>query len=135
MTVDDLPTLNASLNALSAALAIAGFVCVKRRKITAHKALMLAAVFTSACFLTSYVIFHLTGEAKRFAGAGWLRLAYFAMLISHVVLAVAVVPMVLASVYYGLRNRLARHVRIARWALGIWLYVSITGVTVYFSLY
>lgn len=135
MTLDDLPALNATLNALSAALATSGFVCIKRRKITAHKTLMLAAVFTSACFLTSYLIFHIAGEAKRFGGTGWLRTAYFAMLISHIVLAVAVVPLVLTSVYYGLRNRLDRHVPVARWTLAIWLYVSVTGVAVYFSLY
>ncbi len=135
MTIDDLPTLNASLNGLSAVLATSGYVCIRRRKITGHKTLMLAAVFVSACFLTSYVTYHILGEEKRFGGTGWVRTAYLTMLVTHVVLAVTVVPMVITSVYYGLRNRLARHVRIARWTLGCWLYVSATGVLVYFCLY
>ena len=135
MTIQDLAKLNASLNALSAALTIAGYTCIRLGRRKAHKRLMLTAVFTSACFLTSYLIYHILGQPKHFEGVGWVRTAYYIMLISHVTLAVAIVPMVIITVYYGLRDRLAKHVRIARWTFWLWLYVSVTGVLVYFSLY
>ncbi len=135
MTLEDLPAVNASLNALTAMLISAGYVCVRSGKLTAHKALMLLAVLTSACFLASYLTHHLLGQPRRFQGTGWLRGAYLAVLTTHMALAAAVVPMVLTSLYHGLLNRVGQHVRIARWTLGIWLYVSVTGLVVYASLY
>lgn len=136
MSYEDLPALNATLNGTSAVLALAGFVCIKRRWIAAHKALMLSAVAASACFLTSYLIYHF-GPAPllQFKGTGVARIAYFTMLISHVILAIAIVPMILRVVYLGLRGRLAQHVRLARWTLPLWTYVSVTGVVIYIVLY
>ena len=135
MSIDDLPALNASLNATSAILVSLGFIAIKRRKVKLHKALMITAVVVSAAFLTSYVTFHYFGEENRFQGTGVIRILYFAMLISHVLLAITIVPLVLRTVYLGWRNRLDRHVRLARWTLPLWMYVSVTGVAIYFCLY
>ena len=136
MSFQDLPTLNAFLNATAGLLALAGFICIKRRKVTAHKALMLTAVVCSAAFLTSYLIYHLGGAGvTTFKGTGWVYWVYYTMLISHVILAIVIVPMILTSVYYGLRGRLSKHVRLARWTLPLWMYVSVTGVLVYLALY
>lgn len=135
---NDLPAVNAVLNSLSALLVSTGYVMIKKGQVLLHKVCMLAAVAVSALFLTSYLYYHFVvrgGEPTRFTGEGWLRLAYFAILLSHTILAVAVAPLVLITVYLGLRERLAGHVRLARWTLPLWLYVSITGVVVYWMLY
>lgn len=135
---EDLPAVNAVLNSLSALLVSTGYVAIKKSQVRLHKVCMLAAVAVSAIFLTSYLYYHFVvrgGEPTRFTGEGWLRLAYFAILLSHTILAVAVAPLVLITVYLGLRDRIARHVRLARWTLPLWLYVSITGVVVYWMLY
>lgn len=135
---EDLPAVNAVLNSLSALLVSTGYVAIKKSQVRLHKVCMLAAVAVSAIFLTSYLYYHFVvrgGEPTRFTGEGWLRLAYFAILLSHTMLAVAVAPLVLITVYLGLRDRIARHVRLARWTLPLWLYVSITGVVVYWMLY
>ncbi len=135
MTVQDLPALNASLNATSTVLILCGYACIRARRRTAHKRLMLSAVFTSACFLVTYLVYHTLGKEAPFGGRGLVRYAYFAMLISHVLLAIAIVPMVLITVRHGLKDRLEKHVRIARWTFRLWLYVSVTGVLVYLCLY
>lgn len=135
MTVRDLPALNACLNALSAALLFTGWVLVRRRRLIAHKRVMLAALTSSALFLVSYVTYHVQVGSVRFQGQGLLRKVYFAILISHTLLAVAIVPLVLVTVSRALASRFDRHRRIARVTLPLWAYVSVTGVVVYWMLY
>jgi uncharacterized membrane protein YozB (DUF420 family) len=129
------PALNASLNGASAVLIITGHMLVHRKQISLHRACMIAAVVTSSLFLTSYLYYHAHVGSVRFPGQGWVRPVYFTLLISHTVLAAAVVPLVLLSLIAALRGRFQRHRRIARWAYPIWLYVSVTGVVVYVMLY
>ena len=135
MTVRDLPALNACLNALSAALLFTGWVLVRRRRLIAHKRVMLAALTSSALFLVSYVTYHVQVGSVRFQGQGLLRKVYFTILISHTLLAVAIVPLVLVTVSRALAKRFDRHRRIARVTLPLWAYVSVTGVVVYWMLY
>ena len=135
MSVTDLPALNASLNALATLFLLAGYVCVRRQKILAHRACMLAALATSALFLTSYLIYHYNVGSRPFTGTGAIRVVYFAVLISHVLLAIAIVPLVLVTVSRALTRRFDRHRRIARITWPLWMYVSITGVIVYAMLY
>jgi uncharacterized membrane protein YozB (DUF420 family) len=135
VTVSDLPALNASLNALASLFLLAGYVFVRRKRIAAHRACMLAALATSALFLTSYLIYHYNVGSRPFTGTGPIRLVYFAILISHVLLAIAIVPMVLVTVSRALAGRFDRHRRIARITWPLWMYVSITGVIVYVMLY
>lgn len=130
-----LPTVNASLNALSAVLLSIGYVAIRNGKREVHRRLMLSACGTSVLFLVSYLTYHALAGSTRFTGEGWVRPVYFAILLSHTVLAVVIVPLVLLSVYNGLRNRIEFHRRISRWTLPIWLYVSVTGVLVYLFLY
>jgi putative membrane protein len=130
-----LPLLNACLNATSAALLCAGWVLIRRRQVTAHKACMVAALVVSTLFLISYVTYHSLAGSRPFTGQGWVRAVYYPMLVSHIVLAAAIVPLALTTVYRALRGDFTRHVRIARWTLPIWLYVSVTGVLVYWMLH
>jgi putative membrane protein len=130
-----LPLLNACLNATSAALLAAGWFCIRRRQVIAHKACMVSALAVSILFLVSYVSYHALAGSRPFAGTGWIRLVYYPMLVSHIGLAAAIVPLALTTVYRALQGSFARHVRIARWTLPIWLYVSVTGVLVYWMLY
>ena len=129
------PALNATLNGASAVLITTGRVLIKRKKVALHRACMIAAVATSTLFLVSYLYYHAHVGSVRFPGQGWMRPVYFALLISHTVLAAAVVPLVLLALVAGLRGRFERHRRVARWAFPIWLYVSVTGVMVYVILY
>ena len=135
MGIQDLPALNASLNALAALFLTAGYVLIRKGHEEAHKRCMLAALATSSLFLISYVVYHANVGSRPYGGQGAVRLVYFAILITHVVLAAAVVPLALVTANRGLKNRLDAHVRIARWTLPIWLYVSVTGVVVYVMLY
>jgi uncharacterized membrane protein YozB (DUF420 family) len=133
-----LPAVNAVLNGMCAVLLVLGYVLIRGRFVLLHKVFMLAALAVSALFLASYLYYHfavLRGEPTRFSGEGWIRPVYFGVLLSHTVLAVAVAPLALTITYLGLRDRLARHVRLARWTLPLWLYVSVTGVVVYWMLY
>jgi protein SCO1/2/putative membrane protein len=133
-----LPAVNASLNGLSALLLAIGFVAIRRRWITLHKTCMLGALVVSAVFLTCYLYYHFgvkKGEPTPFTGEGWIRPVYFAVLLSHTLLAVVVAPLALFTAYQGLRDHLARHVKVARWTLPLWIYVSLTGVIVYWMLY
>jgi len=130
-----LPALNAALNATSAALLAAGWAAVRRRRIPLHRACMLAACGVSALFLVSYVTYHYLAGSRPYTGAGWLRWVYFPILVSHIVLAAAMVPFVLTTVYRALSGDFVRHVRVARLTLPVWLYVSVTGVVVYLLLY
>jgi uncharacterized membrane protein YozB (DUF420 family) len=135
MGIQDLPALNASLNALAALFLTAGYVLIRMGHEQAHKRCMLAALATSSLFLISYVVYHANVGSRPYGGQGAVRLVYFAILITHVVLAAAVVPLALVTANRGLKNRLDAHVRIARWTLPIWLYVSVTGVVIYLMLY
>jgi len=135
MTVRDLPTVNAALNATSAALLLAGWWLVRRGHRRAHRAAMLAALATSSAFLVSYVVYHVEVGSVRFTGEGAVRAVYFAILISHTVLAAAVLPLVLVTVTRALRGRFERHRAVARYTLPLWLWVSVSGVVVYWMLY
>ena len=133
--IASLPHLNAALNATATVLLVTGWLLIKRRRIQQHRAVMIAAVITSAAFLTSYVTYHANAGSRPFAGQGPIRIVYFGILISHVILAAAILPLALITLTHGLRERFDRHVPIARWTLPIWLYVSVTGVAVYWMLY
>ena len=129
------PTLNALLNASSALLLVAGFLMIRRRNIAAHKTCMLLAFACSIIFLVSYVLYHWRVGSVHFLGQGWIRPAYFVLLGTHTVLAMTIVPLSLITLARALSGKFDKHRRIARWTLPIWLYVSITGVIVYFLLY
>ena len=135
MTVRDLPALNACLNALSASLLLTGWVLVRQRRLEAHRRVMLAALTSSTLFLASYVTYHVQVGSVRFQGQGALRAVYFTILVSHTLLAVAIVPMVLITLRHALKRRFDRHRRLARVTLPLWAYVSVTGVVVYWMLY
>ena len=135
MSLADLPTVNAALNATSAILVGSGFYFIRKKDIRAHKVCMIAAFGVSVVFLTSYLVYHYNVGSVRFTKQGWPRSVYFPLLISHTILAAAIVPLVLRTAYLALKNRLFEHKRIARWTFPIWLYVSITGVVVYLMLY
>jgi putative membrane protein len=133
--VSALPALNAALNATSAVLLAVGYVFVRRRLVAAHLVCMLSAFGVSTLFLVTYVIYHYYAGSRPFVGQGWIRPVYFALLVSHIVLAVAIVPLALTTIYRGLTGQSSRHRRIARWTLPIWLYVSVTGVLIYWMLH
>ena len=135
MSVTDLPAVNAALNLTSAVLIGTGFYFIRKRNIRAHKACMIAAVAVSAVFLTSYLVYHYNAGSVRFTKQGWIRGVYFPLLLTHTVLAAAIVPLVVRTVYLGLSDRFAAHMRIGRWTFPAWMYVSITGVLVYLMLY
>ena len=135
MTLSDLPALNASLNATAGVLLVIGYTLIRRGRVRQHRAVMIAACTVSALFLTSYVIYHANIGSKPFPGRGPVRLVYFTILITHVLLAAAVLPLAIITLSRGLRSRFERHVAIARWTFPIWLYVSVTGVIVYLMLY
>ncbi|MGH9241631.1 MAG: DUF420 domain-containing protein [Vicinamibacterales bacterium] len=135
MEIADLPTLNASLNALASVFLVAGYVMIRGRRIDAHRRCMLSALGTSALFLISYVIYHANAGSVPFRGTGAVRVVYFAVLIPHIILAATILPLALVTTARGLRGDYTRHVRIARWTLPVWLYVSVTGVIVYLMLY
>ena len=129
------PALNAALNGASAVLITTGRALIARKLVRLHRACMIAAVCTSSVFLACYLYYHAHVGSVHFPGLGWVRPLYFMILISHTLLAAAVVPLVLLSLNYGLRSRFDRHRRISRWTFPVWLYVSITGVIVYIMLY
>ena len=135
LELSDLPTVDAALNATSAVLLTLGFILIRRGKVRAHKACMLSAVGTSTLFLSCYLTYHYFHGTTRFLGQGLVRPLYFSILISHTVFAVVIVPLVLTTLYRALRGRFELHRRIARWTLPAWLYVSVTGVVVYWMLY
>jgi uncharacterized membrane protein YozB (DUF420 family) len=130
-----LPALNAFLNATAGLLLLAGYVLIRRRRITAHKWTMIAAFGVSGLFLISYLVYHANEGSTPFAGQGWPRPVYFTILISHILLAATIVPLALITLVRGLRRRDRNHRRIARRTLPLWLYVSATGVLIYFMLY
>jgi uncharacterized membrane protein YozB (DUF420 family) len=135
MTTADLPALNASLNALSATFLAIGFVLIRMKKNDAHRNCMIAACVTSTLFLASYLTYHYLHGSTKFQGQGFVRTIYFAILLSHTVLATAIVPMVLVTLARAVRRKFDKHSRIARWTLPLWFYVSVTGVVIYIMLY
>ncbi len=135
MTLASLPHLNALLNTASAVLLLAGLAAIRAKRLGIHIALMLSALATSTAFLISYLIYHAHHGATPYPGRGLARIGYLAMLTSHTILAVAILPLAGLTLYRAARREYDRHVRIARWALPIWLYVSVTGVAIYWVLY
>ncbi len=135
LPISSLPKVNAALNAISAVFLVSGYIFIRRRNIAAHKRCMLTAFVASTLFLVSYLTYHYHAGMKRFAGQGPVRTVYLSILFSHTVLAVVIVPLVLITLSRALRGAFNRHVPIARRTLPIWLYVSVTGVVVYWMLY
>ena len=135
LTIANLPLLNAILNGISAFLLSSGYVAIRRQHVALHKTCMLSACIFSAMFLTSYVIYHAAVGSRPFPGQGPIRLVYFAILVSHVLLAATILPMAIVTLRRGLGAQYERHVRIARWTLPLWMYVSVTGVVIYLMLY
>jgi putative membrane protein len=135
ISATELPALNAALNSLSAAFLCAGYIFIRAKNIRAHRAAMLAAFGCSVLFLVSYLVYHYQVGSVAYKGQGWIRIVYFAILITHTILATAVVPLVLFTLGRALREKYPEHRRIARWTFPIWLYVSVTGVIVYLMLY
>jgi uncharacterized membrane protein YozB (DUF420 family) len=129
------PKINATLNGSSAVLLIAGRALIVRGKRTAHRAVMLIALATSSLFLVSYLYYHYHVGSVHFRGTGWSRPVYFTILLSHTVLAAAILPLVIVTLTRALREQFDRHRTIARWTFPLWLYVSVTGVVVYLMLY
>ena len=130
-----LPTVNATLNAISGLFLLAGFVLIRRHRIIAHRNAMLGAFGSSTLFLISYLIYHAQVGSRPFTGQGAIRYIYFAILISHVILAIAILPMAISTLSRGLRGRYDDHKRIAKRTFPVWMYVSVTGVIVYVMLY
>ena len=135
ITASQLPTLNAALNTLSAVFLCAGYLFIRAKAVRAHRTCMLSAFGCSALFLVSYLVYHYQVGSVAFQGQGWVRVVYFAILLTHTILAVAIVPLALLTLFRALRERFDAHRRIARWTMPIWLYVSVTGVIVYWMLY
>ena len=134
MNFTDLPAVNATLNATSAVLLLLAYGAIRAHDVERHRKLMLSAAAVSTVFLVCYVVYHARVGSVRFTGQGPVRTLYFAILISHTLLAVAIVPLVLRTLFLGLKGRVPQHRRIARWTFPIWLYVSVTGVITYVML-
>jgi putative membrane protein len=141
MSIYDLPAVNASLNALSAILLTAGYIFIRRKNIIAHRNCMISAFCVSVIFLCCYLTYHtylaveLHRGPTRFVNPHWFRHIYLAILISHTILAIVIVPMILITISRALRERFDKHKQIARWTWPLWMYVSVTGVIVYLLLY
>lgn len=133
--LESLPTINAILNSTCAALLVVGYVMIRTRRIALHRACMISAFACSVLFLVGYLTYHFQVGTTRFQGEGTIREVYLAVLLSHTLLAMVIVPLVLITLSRALRQRFDKHKRIARWTLPIWLYVSVTGVVVYLMLY
>ena len=135
MTLSDLPAVNAALNTLSTIFLTCGYVFIRRQRQVAHRNCMIGAVLSSALFLACYLIYHYNAGRTVFRDPAWFRPIYLTILITHTILAVVIVPMVLTTLYRAARRQFDRHKKIARWTWPIWMYVSITGVIIYFLLY
>ncbi len=130
-----LPTVNALINTTSFILLLSGYYFIKQKNIKAHKICMLGAVLMSFLFMWSYITYHSNVGSVKFMKEGWIRPVYFTILISHTILASTIIPLAGVTVYRGLKNQVTKHVKIARWTLPIWLYISCTGVIIYLMLY
>ena len=135
MSVTDLPALNAALNATAAVLLAVGWTLIRRCRIEAHRKVMIAAFCISVAFLVSYLVYHAQVGSVRFTKQGPIRAVYFTILLTHTILAAAIVPLVLVTFSRGLKRQDVRHRAVARWTMPLWLYVSVTGVIVYVMLY
>lgn len=135
MHISALPSLNATLNATSALLLLVALRCIQAKQVMAHAICMVAALGVSVAFLISYLIYHVQVGSVPFLGRGWIRPVYFTILMTHTILAIVIVPLVLRTLFLAVRKRFAEHVTIARWTFPLWLYVSVSGIIVYFLLY
>jgi uncharacterized membrane protein YozB (DUF420 family) len=135
MNISALPAINATLNGLSAVFLGAGYVCIKKKNIPAHRACMISALTTSTLFLACYLTYHYYHGITIFRNPAWFRPVYLTILTTHTILAVVIVPMIIITLNRALRQRFDRHKSIARWTLPFWMYVSVTGVIVYWLLY
>ncbi len=135
MTLHDLPTVNAVLNATAAVLLTVGYILIRRKRIQTHRKVMLAAFATSCIFLVCYIVYHAQVGSVHFPKTGPIRTVYFTLLTSHTILAATVPVLAIMTLSRGLGGRYDKHRQIARWTLPIWLYVSVTGVIVYLMLY
>jgi uncharacterized membrane protein YozB (DUF420 family) len=135
MSLSDLPALNAFLNSLSAVLLTAAFIFIRKKNIVAHRNCMIGAVCSSALFLVSYIVYHLHAGRTVFRDPAWFRPIYLTILLTHTVLAVVILPLIFVTLSRALRQRFDLHKRIARWTWPLWMYVSVTGVLIYFLLY
>jgi len=126
-----MPGFYAIINSLTAVALVIGYINIKRQNVRGHRAAMLVAFGLSCIFLVSYVTYHFLGERTVYGGEGILKYIYYFILLTHILLSIAIVPLVLLSIYFGISNQLARHRRISRWTFPIWLYVAVTGVLVY----
>lgn len=133
--VSALPAVNASLNGTSAVLLTVGYLFIRQKKVTAHKICMVSAFAVSSLFLISYLAYHYHAGSTPFGGQGWIRPLYFTLLVSHVTLAALIVPLALTTIYRAWREQFNKHVKMARWTLPLWMYVSVTGVIIYWMLY
>jgi putative membrane protein len=133
--LSQLPALNAFLNGTSGLLLLCGYFFIRNKKIDAHRICMISAFVCSTLFLISYLYFHLHAGIIRFGGQGWIRPVYFTLLVSHTILAIVIVPLVLITLSRGLSRKFSAHRKIARWTFPAWLYVSVTGVVIYWLLY
>lgn len=127
-----LPHINGVINSLTSVLLLMGLYFIRQKNVVAHKRTMLTAFTLGSLFLVSYVLYHLTNESTAFGGEGWVRPVYYFLLVSHIILSIVVVWFVLRAVYFALTNQIVKHKQTVKWAYPIWLYVSITGVIVYF---
>jgi putative membrane protein len=135
LAISQLPTLNASLNATSAVLLVTGYYFIRQRNIAAHRLCMVLAFAVSIVFLCSYLYYHAHAGSTRFTGEGWIRSVYFTILLSHTVLAALVPFLAIVTLYRAVRQQFDKHRRLARWTFPLWLYVSVTGVVIYWLLY
>ena len=135
MSSSDLPTLNAALNATAACFLIVGYGFIRSKNVERHRISMILAFVSSAAFLVSYLVYHYQAGSVAFIGQGWIRPVYFFILMTHILLAAAILPLAIMTLRRALRGEFSRHARIARWTLPIWLYVSVTGVLIYWLLY
>lgn len=133
--IESLPAVNAALNAVAAVLLACGWICIRRRCIAAHKTCMIGAFITSCLFLACYLVYHALHGSRPFPGTGGWRVAYFAVLVPHIILAIGMLPFIFIAMARALGGQFDRHVAVARWTLPVWLYVSVTGVAVYVMLY
>jgi len=134
ISLHQLPALNAILNGATTCCLIIGYIQIRNKRVSAHRMWMCFALVLSVAFLTSYVIYHYQMGTTVFLGTGWIRPVYFSILLTHLVLAALVPPLAVVTASFAFRNQLDRHRKIARWTLPIWLYVSITGVIIYWLL-
>ena len=135
MNVSDLPTLNAALNTITAVLLLYGFVLIKSGRREKHKKIMISALVSSGLFLTSYLFYHYNVGSVPYQRYDWTRTLYFAILIPHTILAVVMLPFIIVAVWRALHSQFDKHKRIVRWVWPVWMFVSVTGVIVYFMLY